>query len=101
MSNQERIQGFSNNLFWDADKNSLDFVQNAPYIIQRVLEYGQIGGWKSLLEYYGLEKIVSVTRNLRSLEPRALAFISTISHTPKEQFRCYSIRQLNPEHCNF
>ena len=98
---KECIQGFSVNLFWDVDKDSIDLIQNASYVIQRVLEYGQIGDWKLLQEYYGLEKIVSISKNLRSLEPRALAFVSTISHTPQEQFRCYNTRQSNPEYCNF
>lgn len=101
MSMNECIQGFSVNLFWDVDKNSIDLIQNAPYVIKRVLEYGQIEDWRLLLDYYGLEKIVSITKNLRSLEPRALAFVSTVSRTPQEQFRCYNTRQLNPEHCNF
>lgn len=101
MSMKECIQGFSVNLFWDVDKDSIDLIQNAPYVIQRVLEYGQIGDWKLLLDYYGMERIVSITKNLRSLEPRALAFVSTVSRTPQEQFRCYNTRQSNPEHCNF
>ena len=101
MSGQECIYGFSVNLFWDVDKDSIDLVQNAPYVVRRVLEYGQIGDWNLLREYYGLEKIVNISKELRSLEPRALAFISTISRTPQEQFRCYNTRQSNPEHCNF
>ena len=101
MSMKKCIQGFSVNLFWDVDKNSIDLIQNAPYVIQRVLEYGQIGDWKLLLDYYGLEKIVSITKSLRSLEPRALAFVGTVSRTPPEQFRCYNTRHSNPEHCNF
>lgn len=101
MSRQECIQCFSVNLFWDVDRNSIDLTLNAPYVVQRVLEYGQFEDWKLLLEYYGMEKIVSVSKNLRSLDPRALAFITTVSHTPKEQFRCYNTRQSNPEHCSF
>ena len=101
MSMKECIQGFSVNLFWDVDRDSIDLIQHAPYVVRRVLEYGQFEDWKLLLDYYGLEKVVSITKNLRSLEPRALAFISTVSRTPQEQFRCYNTRQLNPEHCNF
>ena len=101
MTRQECIQRFSVNLFWDVDKDRIDLVKNAPYVVQRVLEYGQIGDWKLLLEYYGLARVVSVSRNLRSLDPRALAFISTVSRTPIELFRCYNTRQSNPEHCNF
>ena len=101
MSRQECIQGFSDYIFWDVDKDSIDLAVNAPYVVQRVLEYGQIGDWKNLLAYYGMDTIVRVSKKLRSLEPRALAFISTVSRTPIEQFRCYNIRQSNPEHCNF
>jgi len=101
MSRQECIQGFSDGIFWDVDRDHIDLSRHAPYVVQRVLEYGQIGDWKLLLAYYGLDEIVSISKNLRSLEPRALAFISTISRTPQEQFRCYNSRQSNPEHCNF
>ena len=101
MSKQECIQGFSDYIFWDADRASVDLALNAPYVVQRVLEYGQIGDWKNLLAYYGMDTIVSISKKLRSLEPRALAFISTVSHTPIEEFRCYNTRQSTPEHCNF
>lgn len=101
MSKQECIQGFSDYIFWDVDKASVDLAKNAPYVIKRVLEYGQIGDWKLLLTYYGLDQIVDVTKRLKSLDPRALAFVSTVSKTPVDQFRCYNIRQSNPEHCNF
>ncbi len=101
MSKQECIQGFSAYLFWDVDKSSIDLTLNAPYVVQRVLEYGQIGDWKLLLAYYGMDKIVEVSRKLRTLDPKALAFISTVSNTPLEQFRCYNTRQSTPEHCNF
>ena len=101
MSKQECIQGFSDYIFWDVERNSIDLASNAPFVIQRVLEYGQIGDWKLLLGYYGLDKIVRVSKRLRTLEPRALSFISTVSQTPVEQFRCYNTRQSNPEHCSF
>lgn len=101
MSKQECIQGFSDYIFWDVDRNSIDLASNAPFVIQRVLEYGQIGDWKLLLGYYGLDKIVRVSKRLRTLEPRALSFISTVSQIPVEQFRCYNTRQSNQEHCSF
>ena len=101
MSTQEFIEGFSDYIFWDVDRASIDLSANAPYVVQRVLEYGQIGDWKLLLSYYGLEEIVAISKKLRTLEPRALSYISTISGTPIEKFRCYNTRQSNPEHCNF
>lgn len=101
MSKQECIQGFSDYIFWDADRRSIDLDRNAPYVIQRVLEYGQIGDWRLLLGYYGLPEIVEVSKKLRTLDPRALSFISTISGIPIDQFRCYITKQSVPQHCNF
>lgn len=101
MSAKECIQGFSDYIFWDVDRDSIDMTLNAQYVVQRVLEYGQIGDWKLLRSYYGLDKIVQVAKGLRTLEPKALAFISTISGTPLNQFRCYSTRQSTTEHCCF
>ncbi|WP_410492092.1 MULTISPECIES: DUF6922 domain-containing protein [Bacteroides] len=45
------------------------------YIIQRVMEYGQLEDWHLIRSYYGLDKIVSVCQSLRSLDPRALAYM--------------------------
>ena len=36
-------------------------------------------------------------RKLRTLEPKALSFISLISHTPKEEFRCYTTKPSFPD----
>lgn len=101
MSAQECIKGFSNHIFWDVDRTSIDLIANAPYVVQRVLEYGLYTDWILLVNYYGISHIVDVSKNLRTLEPRALAFISTISGTPVAEFRCYTLRQSIPGHCNF
>lgn len=92
---------FSANLFWDADISSIDMEQNSRYIIQRVLEYGRYDDWKLILSYYGINRISGTAVNLRSLEPRALSFISAVSNIPKEQFRCYTLRQSSQKHWNY
>ena len=35
----------SNILFWDVDRNDIDFDKYATFIIQRVLEYGEFCDW--------------------------------------------------------
>lgn len=79
---------FSEHLFWDIRTGSVDMEKNAPYVVQRVLEYGRLSDWKLLLSYYGLSRIVDIACHLRTLEERALSFISTVSGIPKSQFRC-------------
>ena len=101
MSGNEYINMFSAHLFWDVRKEDVDFDEHAQYIIKRVLEYGLLEDWNLIRQYYGLSKIVEVAKELRDLEPRALAYISAVSTTPKEQFRCYIWKQSNIQHWNF
>lgn len=97
----EYINMFSNHLFWDVRKEDLDLESHMQYVIKRVLEYGLLDDWKLIRAYYGLSKIIEVAKELRDLEPRALAYLSAISKTPKEQFRCYTWKQSNSQHWNF
>lgn len=91
---------FSKNLFWDIDLNTLDMEKNSPYVIQRTLEYGLDNDWDLLRSYYGMDRILSEAKKFRTLDPKALAYLSVITHTPKTEFRCYNIRQLNQQHWN-
>ena len=42
MSSKECLSKFSNNLFWDVDTSQLAMNTHSAFIIQRVLEYGQM-----------------------------------------------------------
>ena len=101
MSNAEIIASFSNNLFWDVDPETIDLETNSRYVIQRVLEYGRYNDWKLILSYYGIQTISDTATSLRSLDPKAVSFISAITNIPKEQFRCYTLRQSSQRHWNF
>lgn len=96
MESKECINQFTSNLFWDTDMNKLDMNEYPAYVIQRVLEYGEMQDWRLINKFYGLQKIVEVCKNLRTLDPVCLSFICTISHTNKEDYRCYRTRQSNP-----
>jgi len=91
----EKISDYSPNLFWDTNFEDIDFEKNAPYVVQRVLEYGRFEDWKHILALYGKERIGQIAVSLRSLEPTAMSFVSIITHQPKEKFRCYILRQSN------
>lgn len=92
---------FSKHLFWDTKIEDIDMEKHAPYVVQRVLEYGLMEDWKLLRSYYGLKKIAETAMNLRELEPRALSFIAAISKTKMEDYRCYTTRLSSQQHWNF
>lgn len=101
MDNSKIIASFSKNLFWDVNVESINLDTNSRYIIQRVLEYGRYSDWKLILSYYGIKVISDTATTLRSLDPKALSFISTITDIPKEQFRCYILNQSKQKHWDF
>jgi hypothetical protein len=96
MTSNDTINQFTENLFWDTDVTTLDLNKFPAYIIQRVLEYGEMHDWRLINKIYGLPKIVEVCKGLRTLDPVCLSFICAISHTKKEDYRCYRTKQSAP-----
>ena len=94
-------EGLSPHLFWDMDKDTLDWDKSASLIVKRVLEYGLWDDWKIIYKKYGMEFIVMKAKNLRELEPRALNFIATVSNVPINSFRCCTTTRLKNPHWNF
>ncbi len=96
MAEKECIDRLSDVLFWDIDKATFSMSAHSGYIVQRVLEYGTMDDWRTILSYYGLAQIVEICKGLRTLDPVCLSFISAISNTNKEDYRCYHTRQSSP-----
>ena len=88
------INDLSQYLFWDVDKNALEFEKSKVQIIYKVLEFGQISDWKLINEVYGLETIKNVSLELRTLDVVTLAFLSDLFKIEKNKFRCYKHSQL-------
>jgi len=101
MSEKDYIYSFSDYLFWDADRDTIDLESNAPYVVKRVLELGQMKDWIILVSIYGIPRISQTAKKLRTLEPKALSFIAAVSSTPKAEFRCYTTKQSSQVHWNF
>jgi hypothetical protein len=101
MESKRPIDLLSKHLFWDTDINDISIDKNKSFIIKRVLEYGFINDWDCIKKWYGLKEIGVLACQFRSLEPRALAFISNVTKIPIDQFRCYTIKQSTPQHWNF
>ena len=101
MNTPPKIQDFSKHLFWDTNRETWDLGKNEAYIIRQVLEYGKLEDWKLLKNYYGISHIAKISIKFRSLEKKALSFISTLSEIPIKEFRCYTYQQSAPQHWNF
>ena len=93
---KEVLLHLSSALFWDVDLKEVDLDKQASFFIQRVLEYGDLHDWSLIQSYFGLDVIVTECKKLRTLDPVCLSFITAISHTKKEDYRCYHTAQSFP-----
>jgi len=92
---------FSEHLFWDIDIKELEMEKHKEFIVERVLDYGYLNDWLLIKEYYSLERLATIAKNIRNLMPKSLSFISSITDTQITDYRCYKLAQSNPQHWNF
>ena len=93
---QSLTESLSPYLFWNIDKECFDAEKNSAQLIKRVLEYGELNDWRTICNYYGLDRIANDCKTLRTLRPEALSFVCVVTDTKKEDYRCYNFRQSFP-----
>lgn len=92
---------FSSYLFWDVDRETLDFNKYKAYVIERVLSHGMLTDWELLKELYGKDVIHETVINLRHLDKYSLHFCAAYFNEPLENFRCYTLMQSIPVHWDY
>lgn len=95
------IADFSESLFWDVDKTTLDWEKHRRFIIERTLTHGTLPDWFLLKLKYGKAVIKAESMQVRYLDKQTLAFCSAYFKEPVSNFRCYILKQLNPSHWDY
>ncbi len=83
----------SRKAFWDVDFDTIDYQKNPDHVIVKVFEWGTLDDIKSLLRYYGVNKIKNALLKTQFLTSDTLHFASALFKIPKEQFQCFTTRQ--------
>lgn len=97
MAKEKTIPVFEKRIFWDVDMDKLDYDKRAAFVIERVFERGDVQDIRNCRRYYGDGKIKSVLLNAKFLPEHRLHLASAIIDVPIQSFRCYILKQLNPE----
>jgi len=79
------------------DFDKLDYDAKASLVIERVFERGDVEDARNCRRYYGEEIVVDALLKAKFLRLDTLHFVSAIFEKPLEAFRCYGLRQSNPE----
>lgn len=88
---------FEKRIFWDVDVTKLDYDVKANFIIERVFERGDVQDIRNCRRYYGDEKISEALLNAKFLPKMTMYLAAAVIDKPITEFRCYKLRQSNPE----
>ncbi len=90
MNEAIKISDFSPHLFWDVDRNKLNFEKSKEQIVFQVVEFGLMNDWKLLQQVYSFEELKQIATSLRTLDKVTLSFLAHFFKIDKSEFRCYT-----------
>jgi hypothetical protein len=99
-SSQNFFKQLKPQYFWDVDLLKLDVIEGKRLIIERVITLGTLKEINLIIEQYGKAEVIRVICNINYLDPKTVNFFSKLFNLPKRNFRCYTRRQLKPQHWN-
>jgi len=88
---------FEKRIFWDVNFEQIDYDAKANWVIARVFERGDVEDIRQCRRYYGDEIVTEVLLNAKFLPEHRIHLASAVTGKPLSEFRCYILRQLNPE----
>ncbi|HOJ85460.1 MAG TPA: hypothetical protein PLD81_06025 [Elusimicrobiales bacterium] len=77
--------------FWDVDIKKLSPKKSADFVIKRFLEYGSDDEVRSLIEYYGGERVKKVLEKAR-LSPKSFNYWALKLNLPQKEVLCIKKR---------
>ena len=88
---------FHRRIFWDVDFDKLDYDAKASFVIERVFERGDVEDIRQCRRYYGDEKVGHALLNAKYLPEHRIPLAAAVIGRELNEFRCYILRQSNPE----
>lgn len=87
---------FDRRIFWDVDYDKMDLDLRANFVIERVFERGDVEDIRQCRRYFGDDKVTTALLNAKFLPEHTIHLASAVIDKPITDFRCYTLRQLNP-----
>jgi len=81
---------FSSSCFWDLDRTKLNLDNSKNYIINRIVNRGNMDDIKKMYDYYGWDTIKEEIVKIRYLNDKIFNWLSSLFEINPENFRCYN-----------
>jgi hypothetical protein len=88
-------------IFWDIKFDELDYEKYANFIIERVFERGDVEDIRQTRRFYGDEKVAEALTSAKWLSAVTLSLAKAVLGNKNEEYRCYILKQSNPEHFRY
>jgi len=82
--------------FWDVDPSHLESAIHATFVIERLLDKGDLWALGWLRKTFSQEQIIRVIKNTRSLSPRSARFWVLYFNLDSKDVRCMQKPWRNP-----
>ena len=87
--------------FWDTNMSALDEEKDSLFILCKVFNFGTWEDAKTVIRYYGRERLKKEVVQLADLKKETLSFLCLLLNLDKANFKCYSERQSPPAHWSY
>ncbi len=101
MESPKNIPQFDKRIFWDVAFDTLDYINKASFIIERVFERGDVEDIRQCRRYYGDEKIRMVLTKAKWLSLHTIYLASALFENELTDYQCYITAQSNPAYFQY
>lgn len=60
---------YNHRLFWDVEESAIDWQRHAPWVIERVFQFGTLNEIKNCVAYYGWPVVAEILQARRAIPP--------------------------------
>jgi len=89
INNQDMVSKFTKGLFWNFNKEILDFKKHKNLIIERIIEAGLEDDEILMWKIYSYKDIKKVALNMDCLLPEKLEYIAFVLKIKEKKFKSY------------
>jgi len=82
------VQSLSAQLFWDVDPETIDDEKHRRFVIERVLQRGELSDLQRTVAHYTMPVVIAEAQQIRSLDPITLSFAACLGNVGENTFRC-------------
>jgi hypothetical protein len=79
--------------FWDVDVSKIDMERDSLFVMEKVFNYGLWADIKSVLAYYGIDRIKKEITQARYLKKTALSFLCLVTGLREQDFSTITRRK--------